>query len=286
MTGSKPIEQEGEIILDHNYDGIKELDNSLPPWWLYGFYATIIFGAVYLIRYHVLGADNQYTELEKEYAEAERAIEEYKKTAKDLVDFNTVELLTDASDLNKGKFNEEQSALNPNSKYGLSKLSNENFASEFSEKFNIAFVGLRFFTVYGPRGRPDMAYYLFTELLKKKSCIPLINNGLMSRDMTFIDDITNGILGAIKFICDDSNSIRNEIFNLGNDNPITTINLLETIESKLNLKSEIKHIYSKNESKFTHADISKAKNLLGYDPEISFEQGMNRFLNWHNGYKK
>lgn len=103
LTGSKPIEEEGEIILDHNYDGIKELDNSLPPWWLYGFYATIIFGAVYLIRYHVLGADNQYTELEKEYAEAERAIEEYKKTAKDLVDFNTVELLTDASDLNKGK---------------------------------------------------------------------------------------------------------------------------------------------------------------------------------------
>ena len=103
LTGSKPIEEEGEIILDHNYDGIKELDNSLPPWWLYGFYATIIFGAVYLVRYHMLGADNQYTELEKEYAEAERAIEEYKKTAKDLVDFNTVELLTDASDLNKGK---------------------------------------------------------------------------------------------------------------------------------------------------------------------------------------
>lgn len=103
LLGSKPLEEEHEIILDHNYDGIKELDNNLPPWWLYGFYATIIFGAVYLLKYHVFNGDNQYTELETEYAEARIAIEEYKKTAKDLVDFNTVELLTDISDLNQGK---------------------------------------------------------------------------------------------------------------------------------------------------------------------------------------
>ncbi|NND11978.1 MAG: c-type cytochrome, partial [Flavobacteriaceae bacterium] len=103
MLGSKPIQEEHEIILDHNYDGIKELDNSLPPWWLYGFYATIIFGAIYLLRYHVFNGETQFDELETEYAEAKIAIEEYKKTAKDLVDFNTVELLTDASDLNNGK---------------------------------------------------------------------------------------------------------------------------------------------------------------------------------------
>ncbi|WP_115461474.1 cbb3-type cytochrome c oxidase N-terminal domain-containing protein [Winogradskyella aurantiaca] len=103
LLGSKPIEEEAEIILDHNYDGIKELDNSLPPWWLYGFYVTIIFGVVYMIRYHVLGADDQFVEYEIEYAEAAKAIEEYKKTAKDLVDVNTVELLTDAGDLNAGK---------------------------------------------------------------------------------------------------------------------------------------------------------------------------------------
>ncbi|MEM1001056.1 MAG: cbb3-type cytochrome c oxidase N-terminal domain-containing protein [Bacteroidota bacterium] len=103
LLGSKPIEEEGEIILDHNYDGIKELDNSLPPWWLYGFYVTIIFGVIYMIRFHILGADDQFVEYEIEYAEAEKAIEEYKKTAKDLVDVNTVELLTDAGDLNAGK---------------------------------------------------------------------------------------------------------------------------------------------------------------------------------------
>lgn len=103
LVGGKPIEEEHEIILDHNYDGIKELDNSLPPWWLYSFYASIIFAAVYLVKYHVLDGETQFDELETEYAEAKIAIEEYKKTAKDLVDFNTVTLLTDAGDLSNGK---------------------------------------------------------------------------------------------------------------------------------------------------------------------------------------
>lgn len=103
LLGSKPIEEEGEIILDHNYDGIKELDNSLPPWWLYGFYITILFGVIYMVRFHILGADDQFVEYEIEYAEAQRAIEEYKKTAKNLVDVNTVEVLTEASDLSAGK---------------------------------------------------------------------------------------------------------------------------------------------------------------------------------------
>ena len=103
LLDSKPIEQEGEIILDHNYDGIKELDNNLPPWWLYGFYASIVFAVIYMLRYHVFNADDQFAEYEIEYAEANRAIEEYKKTAKNLVDVNTVEMLTETSDLNAGK---------------------------------------------------------------------------------------------------------------------------------------------------------------------------------------
>lgn len=103
LAGGKPIEEEHEIILDHNYDGIRELDNSLPPWWLYGFYATIIFAAVYLLRYHVFDAPGQFQELDNEYAIAQKEIEEYKKTAKDLVDFETVQVLTDAADLANGK---------------------------------------------------------------------------------------------------------------------------------------------------------------------------------------
>ncbi len=103
LLRQKPVEEEHEIILDHNYDGIRELDNDLPPWWLYGFYASIIFGAIYLIKYHVFNGDNQYDELETEYAEAKIAIEEYKRTAKDLVDINTVTVLTDAADLKAGQ---------------------------------------------------------------------------------------------------------------------------------------------------------------------------------------
>lgn len=103
LLGSKPIEEEGEIILDHNYDGIKELDNKLPPWWVYLFYATILFGVVYLARFHVFNDYDQDQEYEMEIAEAQEAIEAYRKTAKDLVDVNSVIVLTDASDLQAGE---------------------------------------------------------------------------------------------------------------------------------------------------------------------------------------
>lgn len=103
MLGSKPIESEEEIILDHNYDGIRELDNNLPPWWVYLFYASIVFGVVYLARFHVFNDYDQDLEYEQEVAAAQLEIETYKKTAKGLVDANTVELLTDAADLSAGK---------------------------------------------------------------------------------------------------------------------------------------------------------------------------------------
>ena len=101
--GQKPIEEEHDIILDHNYDGIKELDNDLPPWWLYGFYASIIFGFVYMAKYHIFNGADQYQELEADIAQAKIELEEYKKNAKNLVDFNTVTVLTEASDLANGK---------------------------------------------------------------------------------------------------------------------------------------------------------------------------------------
>jgi len=103
LLDKKPIAAEGEIILDHNYDGIKELDNNLPPWWTYLFYATIVFAIVYLVRFEIFNDYNQVDEYEETLAEAQLQIEEYKKTAKDLVDVNSVVLLTDASDLKAGE---------------------------------------------------------------------------------------------------------------------------------------------------------------------------------------
>lgn len=103
ILGNKPMEKESEIILDHDYDGIKELDNELPPWWVYMFYATIIFAVVYLARFHVFNDYTQKMEYEQEVAEAKIAIEEYKRTAKGLVDVNTVVVLADAADLKAGE---------------------------------------------------------------------------------------------------------------------------------------------------------------------------------------
>lgn len=101
--GSRPLREEHEIILDHNYDGIKELDNDLPPWWKYMFYASIVFAIVYMVRFQVFNDYNQVEEYQTEVAEALLEIEEWKKTAKDIVDVNSVILLTEASDLKAGQ---------------------------------------------------------------------------------------------------------------------------------------------------------------------------------------
>ncbi len=103
LTRSKPVEQNDEIMREHDFDGIHELDNALPPWWLYGFYFTIIFAVIYLVRFHVLDGDNQTKEFEKEVTEAKIAVEEYKKNNPGLIDASNVVLLTEASDIEKGK---------------------------------------------------------------------------------------------------------------------------------------------------------------------------------------
>lgn len=103
LTKSEPMENEGQLLLDHDYDGIKELDNNLPPWWLYLFYACIVFSVVYLVRFEILGADDQETELKKELAQAKIEVAEYMKTAPDLMDEKTVTLVTDAPALAEGK---------------------------------------------------------------------------------------------------------------------------------------------------------------------------------------
>lgn len=102
LAGTRPMSEERDLELDHNYDGIKELDNKLPPWWLYSFYATIIFAAGYMAYYHVLGGESQAMEYESEMAAAKIAVEEYRKNTPDLVSAENVELMTDPADLERG----------------------------------------------------------------------------------------------------------------------------------------------------------------------------------------
>jgi len=103
LTKTQPIENEADLLMDHDYDGIKELDNNLPPWWVYLFYIGIIFGVIYFARYEVFGGDDQETELKIEMAQAKVDVEEYLKTAPDLMHEKTVVLLTDPESLATGK---------------------------------------------------------------------------------------------------------------------------------------------------------------------------------------
>ena len=103
FVSTDETQDEGELLLDHDYDGIKELDNNLPPWWVYLFYACIAFAVIYLVRFEVMDGDNQETELKNEMAQAQKEIAEYKKTAPDLMDENSVTLLTKPEDLAAGK---------------------------------------------------------------------------------------------------------------------------------------------------------------------------------------
>ncbi|TDE51120.1 cbb3-type cytochrome c oxidase N-terminal domain-containing protein [Flavobacterium sp. GT3P67] len=103
LTNADSDGDEGQLLLDHDYDGIKELDNNLPPWWVYLFYACVVFAVVYMVRYEVLGADNQEMELKNEIAQAKIEVAEYMKTAPDLMDEKTVTLLAEPTDLAVGK---------------------------------------------------------------------------------------------------------------------------------------------------------------------------------------
>ena len=173
----------------------------------------------------------------------------------------------------------EESSLQPISLYGKTKLLNEIIFESHAYKDSFHSIGLRFFTVYGPYGRPDMAYYKFSEKIKENSKIKIYNNGNMSRDMTYIDDIIQGIKLAIQ-----SKNLNNphEIFNLGNTKPIKTMELLSLIERHYKKRALIEFEDSKSEVEVTHADISKANSMIGYLPKTNIFEGMESFFSWYD----
>tara|TARA_B100000963_G_C22639697_1_gene679750 strand:- start:6713 stop:7663 length:951 start_codon:yes stop_codon:yes gene_type:complete len=186
--------------------------------------------------------------------------------------------------LSEGKNTESQAKNYVNNLYGLTKSFNEEYAEIITKRSPIKMTGLRFFTVYGPFGRPDMAYFTFSDSLLNDKKITIFNKGNIQRDMTYIDDIVSGIMGAIRFISKEQLN-PHEIFNLGNNHPIKTIFLLETIENKLGKKAIINfedNIYEKVSS---NADISKAKKYLNYSPSTNIEQGITKFLDWLKKYR-
>ncbi len=176
----------------------------------------------------------------------------------------------------------EKDILLPISPYASTKLSGELMGHVFSHLYGIRFIALRFFTVYGPGQRPDLAINKFFNSILNDEPITVFGDGSTSRDYTYIDDIVSGISAAI-----DYNQSNFEIFNLGNNNLVTLNTLIEEIEN-ICKKSAIVERYPEQlgDVRKTYADISKAKKLLGYNPSISLKEGLSNFLNWKISFDK
>lgn len=178
--------------------------------------------------------------------------------------------------LNKDSFSEKDEVRYPISPYAASKLSCEHFIYTYAYLYGIKACCLRFFTVYGPRQRPDLAIHKFIEKINKSEPIQLYGDGSSSRDYTYIDDIINGISAAIKY-----DKSLYEIINIGSGRPITLAKMISTIENALHKKAVIQHMEKQmGDVERTCADISKAEALLQYTPETSFQRGIDKYVAW------
>lgn len=176
----------------------------------------------------------------------------------------------------KTPFSEQDRVELPISLYAATKRAGELYARTYSHLFGIRCTGLRFFTVYGPWGRPDMALFSFVERIMREEPIVLFNRGEMLRDFTYIDDIVQGVLAAI------DRPFEYELINLGAGRPRLLRDFVAAIEKALACKATVKLApMQPGDVATTHADISKARELLGYEPRTSIEQGVAAFVAWY-----
>lgn len=175
-------------------------------------------------------------------------------------------------------WSEDENILMPISPYGSTKISGELLGHVYSSLYNIRFIGLRFFSVYGPKQRPDLVIHKFSKLISEGKPITIYGNGNTKRDYTYIDDIVSGIIAALNY----SNS-QYEIINLGNNEPVKLINLIRLLEKVLEKKAVINKLPEQpGEVSITYADISKAQRMLKYAPQTSLKNGLLKFARWFN----
>lgn len=168
---------------------------------------------------------------------------------------------------------------NPSNLYGATKKANEVIASAYHHLFQIPVTGLRFFTVYGTYGRPDMAYYTFTKAILEGKPIPVFNEGNMLRDFTYIDDIVEGIFASME------KSYPHEIFNLGNNKPVTLLSFIHEIEKACQKKAHLEFLpMQPGDMLATYADIDHSIQKLNFNPKVSLENGIPQFVNWYRSY--
>ncbi|MGM0608434.1 MAG: NAD-dependent epimerase/dehydratase family protein [Candidatus Muiribacteriota bacterium] len=182
-------------------------------------------------------------------------------------------------------FSEKDNVDHPVSLYAATKKSNELMAHVYSHLFNIPTTGLRFFTVYGPWGRPDMALFKFTDSILKGEKIDVYNYGKMKRDFTYIDDIINGINKVIYNI-PEKTTTPYRIYNIGNNKPVDLLYFIKCIEQECNKNAEINLMpIQPGDVEATYADIDNISEL-GFYPETSIEKGIKNFIEWYRCYYK
>jgi len=178
-------------------------------------------------------------------------------------------------------FSEEDLVDHPVSLYAATKKSNELMAHTYSHLYNLPTTGLRFFTVYGPFGRPDMAMFLFTDAIFNDKLIKVFNHGELYRDFTYIDDIISVVIATITQPTDEKYAI----FNIGNSKPEKLIDFIEAIEQCIG-KNATKEMLpmQPGDVESTWADVRKLKEMYGYDPKVSIKEGVSRFIDWYKDY--
>jgi UDP-glucuronate 4-epimerase len=178
-------------------------------------------------------------------------------------------------------FSVEDRVDRPVSLYGATKKANELMAYAYSHLFSIPCTGLRFFTVYGPWGRPDMALFLFTDAILNDRPINVYNYGRMKRDFTYVDDVVEGTIAALE------KPFAYEVFNLGNSDPIELMDFIGIIEEELGREAQ-KNLMPLQPGDVleTSADIRNSKDMLGFSPKTPIREGIKKFLAWYRGYYK
>ncbi len=177
-------------------------------------------------------------------------------------------------------FSEDDPIRQPISPYAATKAAGELLCYTYSHLYDMHCVCLRFFTVYGPRQRPDLAIYKFARLMSESKAIPVFGNGATRRDYTFIDDIIAGVRAALDYVAGSSNG-NHEVINLGDSCTVALGELIALLEKELGATAKIdRQPLQPGDVPQTYADITKARRLLGYDPQTRIEEGLHRFVEW------
>ncbi|WP_314375821.1 SDR family NAD(P)-dependent oxidoreductase [Sphingomonas paucimobilis] len=179
-------------------------------------------------------------------------------------------------------FSEDEPSVAPVSLYAATKRSCELMSQSYAALYGFPQTGLRFFTVYGPWGRPDMAYFSFTDRIMAGQPIEIYGEGRMARDFTYIDDIVDGIIGALDHPPEQGG---HRILNIGNSHPVPLMDMIATLEQALGREAvKVMRPMQPGDVTATYADISKLHAIAGYEPKVRLAEGLGRFANWYRDY--